>query len=34
MKISRRNFIHSDPRWELLLEKLGLVEYWREMSPV
>jgi hypothetical protein len=34
MKISRRNVIDSDPRWELLLEKLGLVEYWREMSPV
>ena len=26
--------IHSDPRWELLLEKLGLLEYWREMTPV
>lgn len=26
--------IHSDPRWQLLLEKLGLLEYWLEMSPV
>ena len=26
--------IHSDPRWELLLEKLGLLEFWREMTPV
>ena len=25
--------IHSDPRWQLLLEKLGLLEYWLEMSP-
>ena len=24
---------HSDPRWELFLEKLGLVEYWLEMTP-
>jgi adenylate cyclase len=26
--------IHSDPRWELFLEKLGLLEYWLEMTPV
>jgi TolB-like protein/Tfp pilus assembly protein PilF len=26
--------VHSDPRWELLLEKLGLLEFWREMTPV
>jgi hypothetical protein len=26
--------IHSDPRWELLLEKLGLLEFWQEMTPV
>jgi TolB-like protein/Tfp pilus assembly protein PilF len=26
--------IHSDPRWELLLEKLGLLEFWLEMTPV
>jgi TolB-like protein len=25
--------IHSDPRWQLFLEKLGLLEYWLEMSP-
>ena len=25
--------IHSDPRWEPLLEKLGLLEFWLEMSP-
>jgi hypothetical protein len=25
--------VHSDPRWELVLEKLGLLEYWLEMSP-
>jgi adenylate cyclase len=25
--------IHSDPRWQLLLEELGLLEYWLEMSP-
>jgi TolB-like protein/Flp pilus assembly protein TadD len=24
--------VHSDPRWELFLEKLGLLEFWREMS--
>ena len=24
--------IHSDPRWQLLLEELGLLEYWLEMS--
>ncbi|MBT8065827.1 MAG: tetratricopeptide repeat protein [Gammaproteobacteria bacterium] len=26
--------IHSDPRWELVLEKLGLLEFWHEMTPV
>jgi TolB-like protein/cytochrome c-type biogenesis protein CcmH/NrfG len=25
--------IHADPRWEELLEKLGLLEYWLERSP-
>ena len=25
--------IHSDPRWQLFLEELGLLEYWLEMSP-
>jgi TolB-like protein/Flp pilus assembly protein TadD len=25
--------IHSDPRWQLVLEELGLLEYWLEMSP-
>jgi len=25
--------VHSDPRWELFLEKLDLLEYWREMTP-
>ena len=25
--------IHSDPRWEPLLEKLGLLEFWLEMTP-
>jgi TolB-like protein len=25
--------IHSDPRWELFLERLGLLEYWLEMTP-
>jgi adenylate cyclase len=25
--------IHSDPRWQLFLGKLGLLEYWLEMSP-
>ena len=25
--------VHSDPRWELLLEKLGLLDYWLEMTP-
>ena len=25
--------IHSDPRWEVLLAKLGLLEYWLEMTP-
>jgi TolB-like protein/Tfp pilus assembly protein PilF len=25
--------IHSDPRWPLFLEQLGLLEYWLEMSP-
>jgi TolB-like protein/lipoprotein NlpI len=25
--------VHSDPRWELFLEKLGLLEYWLEMTP-
>ncbi len=25
--------IHSDPRWESLLEKLGLLEFWLEMTP-
>ena len=25
--------VHSDPRWELLLENLGLSEYWLEMTP-
>jgi TolB-like protein/Flp pilus assembly protein TadD len=25
--------IHSDPRWEILLEKRGLLEYWREVTP-
>ena len=25
--------VHSDPRWELVLEKLGLLEYWLEMTP-
>ena len=23
--------IHSDPRWQLILEELGLLEYWLEM---
>jgi TolB-like protein len=26
--------VHSDPRWEALLEKLGLLEFWLEMTPV
>jgi tetratricopeptide (TPR) repeat protein len=26
--------IHSDPRWEPLLEKLGLLDFWLEMTPV
>ena len=25
--------IHSDPRWESFLEKLGLLEFWLEMVP-
>ena len=25
--------IHSDKRWPLFLEKLGLLEYWLEMTP-
>ena len=25
--------IHDDPRWEVLLEKLGLLEYWLERTP-
>jgi len=25
--------IHSDPRWEPFLEKLGLLEFWLEMTP-
>lgn len=25
--------VFSDPRWELYLEKLGLLEYWLEMPP-
>ncbi|MFC1702301.1 winged helix-turn-helix domain-containing protein [Pseudomonadota bacterium] len=25
--------IHSDPRWEPFLEKLGLLEFWLEMAP-
>jgi adenylate cyclase len=25
--------MHSDPRWEPLLEKLGLLEFWLEMKP-
>ena len=25
--------VHSDPRWEFFLEKLGLLEYWLEMTP-
>ncbi len=25
--------IHSDPRWESFLEKLGLLEFWLEMTP-
>ena len=25
--------IHSDPRWESVLEKLGLLEFWLEMTP-
>ena len=25
--------IHSDKRWQPFLEKLGLLEYWLEMSP-
>jgi TolB-like protein/lipoprotein NlpI len=24
--------VHSDPRWELFLEKLGLLEFWLEMT--
>lgn len=26
------NSVHSDPRWENLLEKLGLLEFWLEMK--
>jgi hypothetical protein len=26
--------MHSDPRWESLLENLGLLEFWLEMRPV
>jgi len=25
--------VHSDPRWEPFLEKLGLLEFWLEMQP-
>ena len=25
--------VYSDPRWELFMENLGLLEYWLEMSP-
>jgi hypothetical protein len=25
--------LHSDPRWPLFLEKLGLLEFWLEMAP-
>jgi TolB-like protein/Flp pilus assembly protein TadD len=25
--------VHSDPRWEIFLEKLGLLEFWLEMNP-
>jgi hypothetical protein len=25
--------VHSDPRWEALLEELGLLEFWLEISP-
>ena len=25
--------VHSDPRWEHFLEKLGLLEFWLEMAP-
>jgi adenylate cyclase len=25
--------VHSDPRWQSFLEKLGLLEYWLEMPP-
>ena len=25
--------IHSDPRWEPLLEELGLLDFWLEMTP-
>lgn len=25
--------VHSDPRWGRFLEKLGLLEYWHEMTP-
>ena len=23
--------LHDDPRWEVLLDKVGLLQYWREM---
>ena len=25
--------VHSDPRWASFLEKLGLLEFWLEMTP-
>jgi TolB-like protein/Tfp pilus assembly protein PilF len=25
--------VHSDPRWEIFLEQLGLLEFWLEMTP-
>ena len=24
--------VHSDPRWSLFIDKLGLLEYWQEMA--
>jgi len=24
--------LHDDPRWELILDKMGLLEYWKKLQ--
>ena len=24
--------LHDDPRWEVILDKMGLLEYWKELQ--